>query len=84
MFLKRSYSSLAFSIFAFHLLGDVPSPILIGQVSDWTGSLEKALLLSTAAMGVSGVLYLLGARSLGRDLALVHDTVKAREAAARS
>ena len=76
-------TAIAFSIFAFHLLGDVPSPILIGQVSDFTGSLEKALLLSTAAMAVSGGLYLLGARSLGRDLALVRKTVHAREAAAR-
>lgn len=42
-----------------------------------------ALLLSTAAMAVSGGLYLLGARSLGRDLALVRKTVHAREAAAR-
>ena len=76
-------TAIAFSIFAFHLLGDVPSPILIGQVSDFTGSLEKALLLSTAAMAVSGGLYLLGARSLGCDLALVRKTVHAREAAAR-
>ena len=72
-------TAIAFSIFAFHLLGDVPSPILIGRVSDWTGSLEKALLLSTVAMAASGVLYLVGARSLGRDLALVRRTVQDRE-----
>src|SRR5262249_43380484 len=31
-------SAIALSIFAFHLLGDVPSPLLIGKISDWTGS----------------------------------------------
>jgi MFS family permease len=72
-------TAIALSIFAFHLLGDVPSPILIGRLSDWTGSLEKALLLCTAAMALSGVLYLLGARTLGRDLALVRETVRERE-----
>jgi hypothetical protein len=50
---------------------------------DWTGSLEKALLLSTAAMAASGVLYLVGARSLGRDLALVRQTVQDRETEVR-
>jgi MFS family permease len=72
-------TAIALSIFAFHLLGDVPSPILIGRVSDWTGSLEKALLLSTAAMALSGVLYLLGARTLGRDTAHVLQVVRLRE-----
>lgn len=73
-------TAIALSIFAFHLLGDVPSPILIGRVSDWTGSLETALLLCTAAMALSGALYLLGARTLGRDLAVVRETVQRREA----
>ena len=77
-------TAIALSIFAFHLLGDVPSPILIGRVSDWTGSLETALLLCTAAMAASGGLYLLGARTLGRDLALVRETVRSREGEASS
>jgi MFS family permease len=75
-------TAIAFSIFLFHLLGDVPSPILIGRVSDATGSLQTALLLCCAAMALSGVLYLLGTRTLGRDLALVRETVLSREAAA--
>ena len=33
-------TAIAMSIFVYHLLGDVPSPILIGKVSDWTGSLR--------------------------------------------
>jgi MFS transporter, Spinster family, sphingosine-1-phosphate transporter len=73
-------SAIALSIFVFHLLGDVPSPILIGKASDWTGSLEKALLLTTVAMGASGIFYLLGTRTLGRDTERVLETVRAREA----
>jgi MFS family permease len=72
-------SAIALSIFAFHLLGDVPSPILIGKVSDWTGSLEKSLLLTTLAMLASGVFYLLGARTLGRDTARVLEALRVRE-----
>ncbi|MFN8625205.1 MAG: MFS transporter [Candidatus Binatia bacterium] len=74
-------TGIALSIFAFHLLGDVPSPILIGRLSDATGSLETALLLCSAAMALSGAFYLLGARTLGRDFALVRQTVLARERA---
>jgi len=77
-------TAIAFSIFAFHLMGDVPSPILIGRVSDWTGSLERALLLCTVAMAASGVFYLLGARTLGADMARVWETVRVREAGTRS
>jgi sugar phosphate permease len=72
-------TAIAFSIFVYHLLGDVPSPILIGRVSDWTGNLETAMLLTTIAMGVSGVLYLLGCRTLGEDTDRVLRTVAERE-----
>lgn len=72
-------TAIACSIFVYHLLGDVPSPILIGKASDWTGSLETALLLTSVAMGVSGVFYLLGSRTLGEDTQKVLDTVRERE-----
>ncbi len=72
-------TAISISIFIYHLLGDVPSPILIGRLSDRTGSLEAALMLTTLAMGVSGVFYLLGTRSLGADTDLVRRTVEARE-----
>jgi MFS family permease len=72
-------TAIALSIFTFHLLGDVPSPILIGKASDLTGSLETALLLTSLAMAVSGVLYLLGARTLGQDTERVLVTVRERE-----
>jgi hypothetical protein len=60
-------TAVAFAIFVYHLLGDVPSPVLIGKVSDLTGSLTEALLLTTVAMGLSGILYLVGARTLAED-----------------
>jgi MFS transporter, Spinster family, sphingosine-1-phosphate transporter len=72
-------TAISASIFVYHLLGDVPSPILIGRLSDRTGSLESALMLTTAAMGVSGLFYLLGTRSLGADTDRVRDTVAERE-----
>jgi MFS family permease len=60
-------TAIASAIFVYHLLGDVPSPILIGYASDRLGSLQTALMLTSAAMAVSGVFYLLGTRTLGED-----------------
>jgi MFS family permease len=77
-------TAIAFSIFAFHLLGDVPSPILIGKVSDWTGDLGQALLLTSAAMALSGIFYLWGARFVGDDTRRVLETVRRRERDAQS
>ena len=73
-------TGIAMSIFVYHLLGDVPSPILIGKASEWTGSLQTALLLTLVAMLVSGAFYLAGMSTLGRDTARVQETVAAREA----
>jgi len=71
-------TGIAASIFVYHLLGDVPSPILIGRASDGFG-LEKALLLTSLAMAVSGIFYLLGTRTLGADTERVQRTVLERE-----
>ena len=73
-------TGIAFSIFTFHLLGDVPSPILIGKASVITGSLQTALLLTLVAMAVSGFFYLSGMKTLGEDTARVRDVLAAREA----
>lgn len=72
-------TAIAVAIFVYHLLGDVPSPILIGSLSDRTGSLEKALLLTSVAMAVSGVLFLRGSRTLAADTEAVLATVAERE-----
>jgi MFS family permease len=54
-------SAFALSMFVIHLLGDVPSPWLIGRLSDLT-SLGKAVLIVPIAVVVSGVVWLLSAR----------------------
>jgi hypothetical protein len=77
-------TGIAMSIFVYHLLGDVPSPILIGKASDWTGDLGQALLLTSAAMALSGIFYLQGARSVGDDTRRVLETVRQREKDAQS
>jgi MFS family permease len=77
-------TSIAFAIFFYHLLGDVPSPILIGVLSDRTGSLQTALMLVSAAMAVSGAFYLWGTRTLGEDTARVARIVADREAHAQA
>jgi MFS family permease len=49
-------TAVAVSIFAIHILGDVPSPSLIGAISDAT-SLERAVLIIPVALLVSGVIW---------------------------
>lgn len=54
-------SALALSMFTIHLLGDVPSPTLIGWMSDMS-SLGKAVLIVPAAVVISGIVWLVSAR----------------------
>lgn len=49
-------TAVAMSIFVIHVLGDVPSPSLIGAISDAT-SLERAVLIIPVALLVSGVIW---------------------------
>ncbi len=49
-------TAVAMSIFAIHVLGDVPSPSLIGAISDAT-SLERAVLIIPVALLVSGAIW---------------------------
>jgi hypothetical protein len=58
-------SAMALSIFAIHLLGDVPSPPLIGHLAV-TGSLGRAVLVVPVALAVGGAIWLLSARAAGR------------------
>jgi MFS transporter, Spinster family, sphingosine-1-phosphate transporter len=57
-------SALALSMFAIHLLGDVPSPTLIGWMSD-RSSLGKAVLIVPVAVVISGIIWLISARVAG-------------------
>jgi len=54
-------TAVAVSIFTIHILGDVPSPTLIGAISDAT-SLTKAVLIIPVALLVSGAVWTYAAR----------------------
>lgn len=49
-------SAVALSIFLIHLLGDVPSPPIIGAISD-SSSLGQAVLIVPVAIAISGLLW---------------------------
>ncbi len=60
-------TAMAVSIFCLHFLGDILSPPLIGLVSDSTGSLLTALMITVPAMALSGLFFCLGAPFLQAD-----------------
>ena len=62
-------SAVALSMFTIHLLGDVPSPVLIGYLSDHGGSLGHAVLIVPVAVLAGGLVWLLAARVNGRAAA---------------
>jgi MFS family permease len=53
-------TAVALSILAIHLLGDVPSPPLIGMISD-ASSLAKAFLILPIAIAVAGAIWMVAA-----------------------
>ncbi|HEX4387552.1 MAG TPA: hypothetical protein VH109_02895, partial [Steroidobacteraceae bacterium] len=55
----------ALTMFMIHLLGDVPSPWLIGHIAD-SSSLGRAVLIVPIAILVSGLVWLACARAAGR------------------
>lgn len=57
---KIRAAAFAVNIFIIHLLGDIPSPPLMGGVSRLTGSLFWGVALTIPAMAISGVLFCLG------------------------
>jgi len=54
-------TAIAVNIFIFHLLGDVPSPTLMGYVAD-RQSLEAAFILPVIAMAISSAILFYGMR----------------------
>jgi MFS transporter, Spinster family, sphingosine-1-phosphate transporter len=54
-------TAIAINIFIFHLLGDVPSPTLMGYVAD-RRSLQAAFILPIVAMAVSSAILFYGMR----------------------
>lgn len=57
----------ALNIFVIHALGDVISPLVIGAVTDVTGSMSQAFLLVSLLVCLAGFIWLAGSRYLGRD-----------------
>lgn len=58
-------SAIALSMFVIHLLGDVPSPPLIGHLSD-ASTLGRAVLVVPVTIGIGGIVWLLSARRAPR------------------
>jgi MFS family permease len=54
-------TAIAVNIFIFHLLGDVPSPTLMGYVAD-RHSLQEAFILPVIAMAISSIVLFYGMR----------------------
>jgi MFS family permease len=55
-------TAVAVSILGIHVLGDVPSPTILGAISDRT-SLAQAVLIIPAAVLISGIIWTYGATS---------------------
>lgn len=53
-------TAVGLSVLTMHLLGDIPSPPLIGAISD-ASSLDKAVLVVPAAVALSGLIWMFAA-----------------------
>jgi MFS family permease len=53
-------TALGLSVFVMHLIGDIPSPPLIGKISDAT-SLERAFLIVPVAIVIGGAIWIYAA-----------------------
>lgn len=59
----------ALNILIIHAFGDVISPMVIGAITDATGSMNTAFLTVAVTVLVAGIFWLLGAPHLERDTA---------------
>ncbi len=57
---RERATAVALSIFLIHLLGDVPSPVLIGKISDMS-SLGTAVLIVPVAVLIAGLIWIVAA-----------------------
>ena len=55
-------TAIAVNVFTIHILGDVPSPPLIGYISDRTGSLPTAFIVAVVAVALSAAILFFGMR----------------------
>jgi predicted MFS family arabinose efflux permease len=59
---KIRSTALAVNVVVIHLLGDVPSPSIIGWISDKTSSLQTGFWVTFVAAALSGVIHVYGSR----------------------
>jgi sugar phosphate permease len=59
-------TAIALSVFAIHVLGDVPSPFIIGALSD-ASSLESAVKIVPVAVLIGGCVWIFAARAQARS-----------------
>lgn len=59
-------SAMAMSIFLIHLFGDLPSPLIVGWLSDALGSLRRAVLILPVALIAASGLWLVLALKMRR------------------
>jgi predicted MFS family arabinose efflux permease len=55
-------TAIAVNVFTIHILGDVPSPPLIGYISDRTGSLPEGFIVALIAVALSAAILFIGMR----------------------
>lgn len=60
-------TAVGLSVFVMHFLGDIPSPAMIGAISD-ASSLERGILIVTVAMLVSGLIWCYAAFTAAKHL----------------
>src|SRR5438445_10864669 len=70
-------TAVALSIFTIHILGDVPSPSLVGAISD-ARSLGEAMLIIPVAVLVGGMIWSYAAWQGGRDIAAASRAMEGR------
>lgn len=75
-------TALAVNIFIIHILGDVPSPTMMGWVAD-KHSLQTAFILPIIAMGISAAILFYGMK-FAPSVAAAGDSQFAKQEAARS
>lgn len=78
---RQRASAFALSILFSHALGDVISPLVIGAVSDATGSMTIAFLVVSVVVLFGGVFWMMGAPFLARDTAAAAAADQAEAAA---
>jgi hypothetical protein len=61
-------TAVGLSVFAMHVFGDIPSPALIGALSDAT-SLDRGILIVTVAIFAAGVIWSYAAWTAERHIA---------------